>query len=198
MIQEYSFEKYGAVHRPAALKLATKLSGNKAHAEDIVQDALLKMYRAWDRFKPGTDPQRVAKAWLMHIVTMQFINTVHQKNQKRKQLDHVTDVLIGTYGQQEDGRDPRRSLSDGVGDEVESALATIGPQFRDAIRRYTMQDQSCKQIAEETGVPAGTVISRLHRARKALRPLLTRYAKDWYRVEDEEIQGTEDHGDPAG
>lgn len=170
-----TFNKYCAIHRPVALKYAIKLIGNKAQAEDIVQEAMIKIYRAWDRFIPGDNPPLVAKRWLLHIVSNQFINAYNKRIQDRKQMNHVTSVMLGTYGQQEDGRDPRAMMYDGTGDEVEAAFAKLDPQFREVARRCDLDGQSYKEIAEETGVPLGTVMSRLHRARKALKPLLAEY-----------------------
>lgn len=178
-----TFNKYCAIHRTAALSVAFKLSKNKAQAEDVVQEAMIKIYRAWDRFDPGDgNPTLVAKRWLMHIVHNEFINIHNKKVRDREQVNHVTNMMIGTYVELENGHDPRPAMSEGIGDEVERAFDTLEPELREVARRCDLEGQSYKQIAEEMGTPIGTVTSRLHRARKNLKPLLTRYAKEWYRL----------------
>jgi RNA polymerase sigma-70 factor, ECF subfamily len=147
-------------------RVARRLTGSAADAEDLVQDTLLKAYRAFDRFDG-----RYLRAWLLTIMRN------HHRNQLRKRRpdlldDEVAQRLPGR------GQDARR---DGVDEQafhhdldpvVRDALRSLSPKHRSVIALVDLDGLSYREAAELLGVPVGTVMSRLHRARSRVRSRL--------------------------
>jgi len=147
---------------------AYRLTRNAADAEDLVQETYLRAYRSFHQFEPGTN----LKAWLYRILTNTFINS-YRKRQREPQTvseDEVEDWYL--YSKMaEEGFEPsaETSVLESLPDEdVQEALASIPEQFRIAVLLADVEGFYYKEIAEITGVPIGTVMSRLHRGRKAL------------------------------
>jgi RNA polymerase sigma-70 factor (ECF subfamily) len=147
---------------------AYRLTRNAADAEDLVQETYLRAYRGFRQFEPGTN----LKAWLYRILTNTFINT-YRKRQREPQTTS-TEELEDWYLYSklaEDGMEPsaEASVLESLPDEdVQEALSSLPEQFRVAVLLADVEGFSYKEIAEITGVPIGTVMSRLHRGRKAL------------------------------
>jgi RNA polymerase sigma-70 factor (ECF subfamily) len=151
---------------------AYRLTRNPADAEDLVQETFLRAYRAFHQFEPGTN----LKAWLYRILMNTFINS-YRKRQREPQT--VSDEEIADWylysKMNEAGLEPSaetaviESLPD---EEVQEALSSLPEQFRAAVLLADVEGFSYKEIAEITGVPIGTVMSRLHRGRKALQKRL--------------------------
>lgn len=147
-------------------RVARRLTGSAADAEDLVQDTLLKAYRAFDRFDG-----RHLRAWLLTIMRN------HHRNQLRKRRpdlldDEVAQRLPGR------GQDARR---DGVDEQafhhdldpvVRDALRSLSPKHRSVLALVDLDGLSYREAAELLGVPVGTVMSRLHRARSKVRSRL--------------------------
>jgi RNA polymerase sigma-70 factor (ECF subfamily) len=147
-------------------------------AQDLVQDTYAKAFVSFHQFEPGTN----LKAWMYRILTTTFINT-YRKDQRRPQISdgELEDWQI--YGAASHTSDQGRSAEDvaldGIVDlDVRAALAAMPEDFRMAVYLADVEGFSYKEIAEIVGVPAGTVMSRLHRGRKLLRASLADYAKD--------------------
>lgn len=144
--------------------MAYRLTGNDADAQDLVQEVLLRVRRGLATYRPGS-----LEAWLSRITTNAFLD------EKRRQRRRPTDPLP---------EEPDRVLVGG--DDVETALArtTLPDDVQDALRRlpeeYRVAVVLCdvvglpyEEIAAQVGVPVGTVRSRIHRGRLALRRSLT-------------------------
>jgi len=147
---------------------AFRLTRNAADAEDLVQETFLRAYRGFHQFQPGTN----LKAWLYRILTNTFINN-YRKRQREPQTvseDDVEDWYL--YSKlAEGGAEPsaETSVIESLPDEdVQEALSSLPDQFRIAVLLADVEGFSYKEIAEITSVPIGTVMSRLHRGRKAL------------------------------
>src|SRR5438876_6462521 len=147
---------------------AFRLTRNSADAEDLVQETFLRAYRAFHQFEPGTN----LKAWLYRILTNTFINSYRKKQREPQTVsdDEVEDWYL--YSKMaEEGMEPsaEAAVLESLPDEdVQEALSSLPEQFRMAVMLADVEGFSYKEIAEIMGVPIGTVMSRLHRGRKAL------------------------------
>ncbi|MBA3728320.1 MAG: sigma-70 family RNA polymerase sigma factor [Actinobacteria bacterium] len=147
---------------------AYRLTRNAADAEDLVQETFLRAYRGFAQFKEGTN----LKAWLYRILTNTFIN-IYRKKQREPQTiseDEVEDWYLYSKMVGE-GMEPsaETSVIESLPDEeVQEALSSLPEQFRIAVLLADVEGFSYKEIADITDVPIGTVMSRLHRGRKAL------------------------------
>ena len=165
---EERFEAEALPLLPGMYSAAFRLTRNSADAEDLVQETFLRAYRAFHQFEPGTN----LKAWLYRILTNTFINS-YRKRQREPQTiseDEVEDWYL--YSKMtEEGMEPsaEAAVLESLPDEdVQEALSSLPEQFRMAVLLADVEGFSYKEIADIMGVPIGTVMSRLHRGRKAL------------------------------
>lgn len=168
--QRDAFERQAEKVFPSVFGTALRLTRSREEAEDLAQEAIVRAYEAWDRFDGSN-----FKAWILRIVTNLYINRYRQK-QRTPQLGSLDDenALEPTAGEQEI---PDRQLFDElVGAEVEEALGNVPEDFRLAVILSDIEGLSYQEIADATGVPIGTVRSRLARGRAILRKQLTDYA----------------------
>jgi RNA polymerase sigma-70 factor (ECF subfamily) len=154
---------------------ALRMTRNSADAEDLVQETYLKAYRAFGSFQEGTN----LKAWLYKILTNTFINSYRAKKRRPEQseLDEVEDLYLyrrlGGLEAAAAGRSAEEEVMDLFADEdVKQALESLPEQFRIAVLLADVEGFSYKEIADILDVPIGTVMSRLHRGRKALQKAL--------------------------
>jgi RNA polymerase sigma-70 factor (ECF subfamily) len=146
-------------HMRAAYNLARWLVRNDHDAEDIVQESFLKAYKARDSFR-GSKP----KTWMLSIV----------RNTAMDFLRRVKSSSAGTLGDPEyepedRAPDPERALIEQSRRErVRQAISHLAPEFREAIVLREIEGLAYKEIASVLGIPMGTVMSRLARARSLL------------------------------
>ena len=184
------FEREALPHTQALYSAAVRLTRNERDAEDLVQDCLLRAYRFFDSFEPGTN----CKAWLFRIMTNVFCNRYREREREQEILTEAKSSdanLEQFFAGVEDGRNVEGALLGKlVSEDVERALADVPDDFRIAVILADLEDFSYKEIAEIMDCPAGTVMSRLYRGRKILQGLLHGYA-----VEQGIISGKEDDGE---
>ena len=168
--QRDAFERQAEKVFPSIFGTALRLTRSREEAEDLAQEAIVRAYEAWDRFDGSN-----FKAWILRIVTNLYINRYRQK-QRTPQTGSLEDdnavepVAIGK-------EEPDRKLFDElVGSEVEEALGKVPEDFRLAVILSDVEGLSYQEIADVTGVPIGTVRSRLARGRAMLRRQLEDYA----------------------
>jgi RNA polymerase sigma-70 factor, ECF subfamily len=160
---------------PTAFGYALRLARNRADAEDLVQDAALRAFRAMKQFEPGTN----FKAWIFRILTRCFWAN-HRRRQRRPNtvdFDDTPDLYLyarsAEHGLPWQGEDPARTLIDRLGTErVAEAIGQLPEEYGVVCTLYFMEDFAYHEIADVLEVPVGTVRSRLHRGRKMLQKAL--------------------------
>jgi len=170
------FEREALPHTQALYSAAVRLTRNERDAEDLVQDSLLRAYRFFDSFEPGTN----CKAWLFRIMTNVFCNRYREREREQEILTEAKSSdanLEQFFAGVEGGRNVEGALLGKlVSEDVERALADVPDDFRIAVILADLEDFSYKEIAEIMECPAGTVMSRLYRGRKILQRSLFKYA----------------------
>ena len=158
---------------------ALRMTHNPADAEDLVQETYLKAYRGFGGFTEGTN----LKAWLYRILTNTYINSYRSKKRRPDEaaLDEVEDLYLyrrlGGLEAVAASRSAEDELMDFfTDDEVKEAIEALPEQFRIAVLLADVEGFSYKEIAEIMDIPIGTVMSRLHRGRKALQKRLFDFA----------------------
>lgn len=153
------FEQLVLPHLDAAYNLARWL--NRAEADDVVQDAMLRAFRAFDGWR-GSD----AKPWLLAIVRNCHYTAAGQRQRRRA----VPLPEAGEAELVETGADPEcKAIEMDRARKLNAAIAELPDEFREALILRESEDLSYREIAEVMGVPIGTVMSRLARARALLR-----------------------------
>lgn len=171
------FERTAMPHADALYGAALRMTRDAASAEDLVQETLLRAFRFWHKFEQGTN----VKAWLFRIQTNIFINR-YRKVQTEQQIidDREAEDLLNRYAAEESTfipPDTREQFFRSVlSDDVMKALDGLPFDFRMAVLLADLHEFSYKEIAEVLDCPVGTVMSRLHRARKLLQAQLLDYA----------------------
>jgi RNA polymerase sigma-70 factor, ECF subfamily len=166
-------------HMQALYTAALRMTRNPADAEDLVQETFLKAYRAFDRYEDGTN----LRAWLYKILTNTFINSYRaaKRRPEKADVEDVEDLYlyhrIGDLQAAGIGRSAEDEVFDHfTDDEVKKAIESLPESFRIAVLLADVEGFSYKEIAEITEVPIGTVMSRIHRGRKALQKALHDFA----------------------
>jgi RNA polymerase sigma-70 factor (ECF subfamily) len=162
-------------HMPGLYSAALRMTRNAADAEDLVQETYLKAYRSFASFQEGTN----LRAWLYRILTNTYINS-YRAASRRPEVTDVEDVedlylykrMSGSGGIAA-GRSAEDEALDLFTDEnVKAALEELPEAFRMAVLLADVEGFSYKEISDITEVPIGTVMSRIHRGRRALQKAL--------------------------
>ena len=160
---------------------ALRMTRNPSDAEDLVQETYLKAYRAFATFQEGTN----LKSWLYKILTNTFINSYRAKRRRpaETELDDVEDLYLYRRLGGNQSTSLGRSAEDLVLDrftesDVKTAVESLPEAFRLAVLLADVEGFSYKEIAEILEVPIGTVMSRLHRGRRALEKALATFAEE--------------------
>ncbi len=164
------FELLALPHLDAAYNLARWLAGNATDAADVVQDAYLRAYRYFDAFQGGD-----CRVWLLTIVRNAFLTWVKENRTGRMVFlpDATADLAQDEAAMwTSQPRDPESLLLESVDSQTLARLMEQLPaEYREVLVLREVEDLSYRQIAEVTSLPVCTVMSRLSRARLALRRL---------------------------
>jgi RNA polymerase sigma-70 factor (ECF subfamily) len=164
----------GHVHR-----LGLRLTRRAEDAADLVQETMLRAYRGFHGFVPGTN----RRAWLLKIAYSAFVDRWHQNRREPAlladdELEHRFEEAVG----KEDSDQMLAAVADGggwgTGAEVDGALRQLPEPFRSAVVLVDVEDLTYEEAATVLGCPVGTLRSRLFRGRKQLFVLLETYARD--------------------
>ena len=164
-----AFEQYVLPEVEVLLRVARSLTRNRADAEDLVQDTMIRAYRAIDRFD-GRHP----RAWLLTILRNTHIN---RNRRRRPELLRDPDLQIERAEQApevDEAMRPDRFIDLEFDHDVRAALDSLAPMFGEVVELVDLDGLSYAEAADVLGVPVGTVMSRLHRGRKKIREHLRR------------------------
>jgi RNA polymerase sigma-70 factor (ECF subfamily) len=168
-------------YAPQLFATALRMTRNRSDAEDLVQETFLKGWRAFDSYQQGTN----LRAWLFRIMTNTFINKYNSQQRKPQEteLDEVEELFLfrrmGAFDQSKLNQSAEDQMLElFTDDEVKNAIEELPETFRMPVLLSDVEGFSYKEIAEMLDVPIGTVMSRLHRGRKAMQKMLYEYAKE--------------------
>ena len=181
MADQAKFEDDAMQFAPQLYGAAMRMTRNPADAEDLVQETFLKAYRAYHTFTEGTN----LKAWLYRILTNTYINRYRKLSRRPKEVDlgEVEDLYlyrkVSTAGTRQASRSAEEEVLSGfVDSDVKQAIEALPENFRLPVLLADVEGFSYKEISEIMDVPIGTVMSRLHRGRKALQKALWEFASE--------------------
>jgi RNA polymerase sigma-70 factor (ECF subfamily) len=181
MADQARFTEVAMEHMPGLYSAALRMTRNASDAEDLVQETYLKAYRSYASFQEGTN----LRAWLYRILTNTYINS-YRAAKRRPEVTDVEDVedlylykRMAGAGDSRTGRSAEDEALDTFTDDVvKSALEELPDAFRMAVLLADVEGFSYKEISEITDVPIGTVMSRIHRGRRALQKTLHEVAAE--------------------
>ncbi|MGB8331915.1 MAG: sigma-70 family RNA polymerase sigma factor [Polyangiales bacterium] len=188
------FEAEVRPHLDALYSMALRLTRSPVDAEDLVQDTLVRAYRFFDSFEAGTN----FKAWLLRIQMNTFVNRYRRASRERQVFEGPMATPVGEGVM---SRASMRALTDPIGDaqrhliaaEIQRAFEELSDDARAMVLLADVEELSYKEIADVVGCPIGTVMSRLHRARRQLQLSLHKHAVQLGIIED----GEDDAEDPV-
>lgn len=158
-----SWDELVRQHADRVYRLAYRLSGNQHDAEDLTQETFIRVFRAVQNYQPGT-----FEGWLHRITTNLFLDMVRRRNRVRME------ALPDDYDRvPSEGPTPEQIYHDSrLGPDLQAALDSLQPEFRAAVVLCDIEGLSYEEIGATLGVKLGTVRSRIHRGRQAIRDFL--------------------------
>ncbi len=158
-----SWDELVREHADRVYRLAYRLSGNQHDAEDLTQETFIRVFRSVQNYQPGT-----FEGWLHRITTNLFLDMVRRRGRIRME------ALPEDYDRvPADDPNPEQIYHDSrLGPDLQAALDSLPPEFRAAVVLCDVEGLSYEEIGATLGVKLGTVRSRIHRGRQALRDYL--------------------------
>ncbi len=169
-----AFEREALPHLDAVYSAALRLARNPDDANDLTQETILRAYRFFDQFSPGTN----CRAWLLTILYNSFRNA--WRRGEREQPASTSEEFAGEIEAQSRDADQSRInpeallLSRTAGRRIELALNALPAEFREALIFVDVQELNYQEVAIVLDVPLGTVKSRVSRGRALMRKALCR------------------------
>ncbi|BBY02057.1 ECF RNA polymerase sigma factor SigE [Mycobacterium seoulense] len=158
-----SWDELVRQHADRVYRLAYRLSGNQQDAEDLTQETFIRVFRSVQNYQPGT-----FEGWLHRITTNLFLDMVRRRARIRMEAlpEDYERVPADEPNPEEIYHDSR------LGPDLQAALDSLPPEFRAAVVLCDIEGLSYEEIGATLGVKLGTVRSRIHRGRQALRDYL--------------------------
>ena len=179
MADQADFERDAMQYTRQLYTAAMRVTRNPSDAEDLLQETFLKAYRAYHTFEAGTN----LKAWLYRILTNTYINKYRKESRRPSEVDlgSVEDLYLYRRIGSEESAEAARTTEDRVLDglvesDIKAAVESLPVNFRLPVLLADLEGFAYKEIAEILNIPVGTVMSRLHRGRKAMQKALWGYA----------------------
>jgi RNA polymerase sigma-70 factor, ECF subfamily len=170
-----SWDELVRQHADRVYRLAYRLAGNQQDAEDLTQETFIRVFRSVQNYQPGT-----FEGWLHRITTNLFLDMVRRRARIRME------ALPEDYDRvPADEPNPEQIYHDSrLGPDLQAALDSLPPEFRAAVVLCDIEGLSYEEIGATLGVKLGTVRSRIHRGRQALRDYLAAHSEHGERVPD--------------
>ncbi|WP_319457206.1 MULTISPECIES: RNA polymerase sigma factor SigE [unclassified Mycobacterium] len=165
-----SWDELVRQHADRVYRLAYRLSGSQHDAEDLTQETFIRVFRSVQNYQPGT-----FEGWLHRITTNLFLDMVRRRNRIRME------ALPEDYDRvPADEPNPEQIYHDSrLGPDLQAALDSLAPEFRAAVVLCDIEGLSYEEIGATLGVKLGTVRSRIHRGRQALRDYLANHSTEY-------------------
>lgn len=170
---ENAFEALALPELGVVFRVARRLTRNEAEAEDLVQETYLKAQKAFTSFKLqdfGIRP------WLLRILNNSFLNRITRERRAPRHTDH--EILESMESASSSPAGFPSLDFDHLDDEVKAAIERLGPEFRAVLLLWATMEYSYQEIADILEVPIGTVMSRLHRAKRQMTDALRTYGRE--------------------
>lgn len=164
-----SWDEVVRLHADRVYRLAYRLSGNRADAEDLTQETFVRVFRSLANYTPGT-----FEGWLHRITTNLFLDMVRRR--QRIRFEYLADDAAERLPAGRGGEPEHAFGQNNMDPEIEQALAALPPDFRAAVVLCDLEGLSYEEIAATLDVKVGTVRSRIHRGRVLLRNALAHRA----------------------
>ncbi|MGQ9778638.1 MAG: sigma-70 family RNA polymerase sigma factor [Bacillota bacterium] len=171
------FEELVLAHQRAFYHFALRLTGSEEEAEDLLQESLLRAFRSFNRFTPGTAFDR----WVYRIIYHLFVDGYRHRRRSPISLTSLDEPIQSEENEMirevPDARDDpeEAALTGEFYEELKRALSALPPEFRTAVALCDVQGLSYEEIAQIMNCSIGTVRSRIHRGRRQLRERLAPY-----------------------
>lgn len=163
-----TWEEIVSQHTDRVYRLAYRLTGNRADAEDLTQETFVRVFRSLDRYQPGT-----FEGWLHRITTNLFLDGARRRTRLRFDA-------LGEWAERvpaSERTSPERGFEhDNLDVDIQGALNALKPQYRAAVVLCDIEGLSYEEIGTTLGISTGTVRSRIHRGRSQLREALAHRA----------------------
>ena len=172
------FEQEAMTHIDALYGTAMRLTRDPDSAEDLVQETLLKAFKHYDSLRPDSN----LKAWLTRVLTNTFINQyrrkqVRHRSQELYDPDWMNERVSSNWAHHAAKRPGQQVVDRFIRDKLSEAVAQLPEPYRQVLLLTDVEELAYKEVAEVLDIPIGTVMSRLHRARRKLRTMLSEYAQ---------------------
>ena len=177
--QMREFEAQTMPVMPLLLAWARRNTKTEEDAQDLVQETYIKAFKSWGQFEQGTN----LKAWLVTIMRNTNLNNLEKSNRDktRGSIDELEEWQVGG-AESLTARASRSAESEALdnipAETVVKALDALAPEFKEVVLQAVVLGLPYAEIAHNMGTPVGTVMSRLHRGKKALREALKDYARE--------------------
>jgi RNA polymerase sigma-70 factor (ECF subfamily) len=162
------FEEDALALSDQVYRIARGLVGSREEAEDLVQDTYARAFRSWQQFTPGTN----LRAWLLRILTNLNIDRA-RRQQRRPETQPLEEGDYFLYNRLEEQAgqplEEEQVVERLSQHDIVSALSAVPHDFRDVLVLVDIGDFSYQDAAQILDIPVGTVMSRLHRARRVLK-----------------------------
>ena len=161
-----TWEEVARTHGRFLYSVAYRLCGNHDDAQDLVQEVLVRVQRGLVTYQPGS-----LEGWLSRIATNAFLDDVRRR--KRRPADVLPEFdMLERMAPASVAADEQLAI-DALPEHIQEALRGLPPDYRAAVVLCDVVGLPYEEIADATGVPVGTVRSRIHRGRARLRSVLT-------------------------
>jgi RNA polymerase sigma-70 factor, ECF subfamily len=170
------FEEEALEHADQLYRIALRLSGSQQTAEELVQETYLRAFRGWRGYRPGSN----LAAWLATILRNVFLDEARKQSRRPAQESFEDTSEYYLYNHlSEAGAEPQEAVLNRLsGGAIAESLGDIPPVFREVVVLVDIGDFSYQDAADILGIPIGTVMSRLHRGRRALKQALASRASE--------------------